>query len=118
LDAVVAGDVAYNGIHPWLAFTDHDKRLQWIASVEQVEALDPGIVVAGHKRPDAPDDDPAVILGGTKTYIRDFEQALAESHSAQALVDKMMARYGDLGNPYTLWTAAQAVFEQGQGASS
>jgi glyoxylase-like metal-dependent hydrolase (beta-lactamase superfamily II) len=25
---------------------------------------------------------------------------------------------GDLGNPYTLWTAAQAVFEQGQGASS
>ena len=63
-------------------------------------------------------DDPAAILGGTKTYIRDFEQALAESHSAQALVDKMMARYGDLGNPYTLWTAAQAVFEQGQGASS
>jgi hypothetical protein len=23
-----------------------------------------------------------------------------------------------LGNPYTLWTAAQAVFEQGQGGSS
>jgi hypothetical protein len=30
----------------------------------------------------------------------------------------MMALYGDLGNLYTLWTAAQAVFEQGQGASS
>ena len=29
----------------------------------------------------------------------------------------MMAVYGDLGNPYTLWTAARAVFEQGQGAS-
>jgi hypothetical protein len=28
------------------------------------------------------------------------------------------AVHGDLGNPYTLWTAAQAVFEQGQGASS
>jgi hypothetical protein len=83
---------------------------------EQVEALDPRIVVAGHKRPDAPDDDPAAILGGTKTYIRDFERSLAGSHSAQGLVDKMMARHGDLGNPYTLWTAAQAVFEQGQGA--
>jgi hypothetical protein len=34
------------------------------------------------------------------------------------LVDKMMALHGDLGNPYTLWTTAQGVFEQGQGAPS
>jgi glyoxylase-like metal-dependent hydrolase (beta-lactamase superfamily II) len=114
LDAVIAGDVAYNGIHQWLAQTDHEKRMQWIASVEQIEALDPKIVVAGHKRPDARDDDPATILGDTKTYIRDFEQSLSESHSAQELVDRMMVLHGDLGNPYTLWTAAQAVFEQGQ----
>ncbi len=118
LDAVIAGDLAYNGIHPWLAFTDYGKRMQWIASIGQVEALNPRIVVAGHKRPGAPDDDPAAILGGTKTYLRDFEQALSGSRSAQGLVDKMMAVHGDLGNPYTLWTAAQAVIEQGQGASS
>jgi len=30
----------------------------------------------------------------------------------------MMALYGDLGNPYTLWTAAKRRLEQGQGASS
>jgi hypothetical protein len=29
-----------------------------------------------------------------------------------------MAVHGDLGHPYTPWTAAQAVFEQSQGASS
>jgi hypothetical protein len=63
-------------------------------------------------------DDPAAILGGTKTYIRDFDRSLAGSHSAQALVDTMMDLHGDLGNPYTLWTAAQSVFEQGQGASA
>ncbi len=117
LDAVISGDVAYNGIHQWLAFTDHEQRMQWIASVEQVEALKPKIVVAGHKHPDARDDDPAAILGGTKSYIRDFDQSLSESHSAQELVDRMMLLHGDLGNPYTLWTAAQGVFEQGQGAS-
>ena len=116
--AVIAGDVAYNGIHQWLLRTDHDKRMQWIASVEQLEALKPKIVVAGHKRPDAHDDDPATILGDTKTYIRDFDQSLAESRSAQELVDKMMVLHGDLGNPYTLWTAAQGVFAQGQGATS
>ncbi len=29
----------------------------------------------------------------------------------------MMVLHGDLGNPYTLWTAALGVFEQGQGAT-
>jgi hypothetical protein len=96
--------------------TDHEKRMQWIASVEQIEAFDPKIVVAGLKRPDAQGDDPATILGDTKTYIRDFERSLSESHSPQELVDRMMVLHGDLGNPYTLWAAAQAVFEQGQEA--
>lgn len=115
LEAVVSGDVAYNGIHQWLAQTDHDSRMRWIASVERIEALQPKIVVAGHKRPEARDDDPRTILGDTKTYIRDFNQSLSESGSAQELVDKMMVQHGGLGNPYTLWTAAQSVFEQGQG---
>jgi glyoxylase-like metal-dependent hydrolase (beta-lactamase superfamily II) len=118
LDAVITGDVAYNGNHQWLAQTDHEKRMQWIASVEQIEALEPKIVVAGHKRPDARDDDTATILGDTKAYIRDFDRAVSESHSAQELVDKMIVLHGGLGNPYTLWTAAHGVFEQGQGASS
>ena len=99
-------------------YITHDKRMQWIASIEQIEALNPAIVVTGHKRPDAPDDDPAAVLGGTKTCIRDFDQSLSGSHSAQELVDKMMVLHGDLGNPYTLWTAAQSIFEQGPGASS
>ncbi len=116
LDAVIAGDVAYNGIHQWLAQTDHEKRMQWIASVEKIEALEPKIVVASHKRPDARDDDPAAILHNTRAYIRDFDRSLSESHSAQELVDRMMVLHGGLGNPYTLWTAAQGVFEQGQGA--
>lgn len=118
LDAVIAGDVAYNGIHQWLLSTDHEKRMQWIASIEKIEALKPKIVVAGHKRPGSRDDDPATILDNTKTYIRDFDRSLSESHSAQELVDKMITLHGGLGNPYTLWTAAQGVFQQGQGASA
>jgi len=117
LDAVVAGDVVYNGIHQYLAETDHEKRMRWIASIEQLEALDPRILVAGHRDPDARDDDPAAIIAGTKAYISDFERSLDESHSPQELVDRMMALHGDLGNPHTLWITAQSVFQQGQGAS-
>ena len=112
LAAVVAGDVVYNGIHQYFAETDHEKRIRWMASIEQVEALDPKILVAGHKDPNASDDDPAAIIAGTRAYIRDFERSLDQSHSPQELVDRMMALHGDLGNPHTLWITAQSVFQQ------
>ena len=41
LNAMIVGDVAYNGIHPWLAFTDHDKCMRWIASVEPSRGAGP-----------------------------------------------------------------------------
>src|SRR5437879_1039224 len=67
--------------------------------IEQIEALDPKTVVAGHKRPDARDDGVAAIFSGTKGYVRDFERALSEDHSAQELVDKMMILHGALATP-------------------
>lgn len=112
LDAVLAGDIVYNGIHQFMAETDHDKRAQWLASIDQVEALGPKLLVAGHMDPNARYDDPVSIYVGTRAYIRDFEQALAESNSAQELVDEMMALHGDLGNPHTLWASAAAAFAQ------
>lgn len=112
LDAVVGGDVAYNGIHCWLAQTDHEKREGWIASLDKIAALNPKIVVAGHKAPDARDDDPEAILTATKTYIRDFDKAVTESRTPQELIDKMMQLHGERGNPYTLWTAAEGVSSQ------
>jgi glyoxylase-like metal-dependent hydrolase (beta-lactamase superfamily II) len=53
--AVVAGDVVYNGVHMMTAETDDAGREAWIANLDQVAALDPKIVVAGHKRVGAPD---------------------------------------------------------------
>jgi glyoxylase-like metal-dependent hydrolase (beta-lactamase superfamily II) len=112
LHAVVGGDVAYNGIHCWLAQTDHEKRGAWIESLDRIAALSPKIVVAGHKDPQARDDDPQAIIDATKTYIRDFDQLVTESASPRVLIDKMMQRHGERGNPYTLWTAAYGVSKQ------
>jgi glyoxylase-like metal-dependent hydrolase (beta-lactamase superfamily II) len=116
LAAFIAGDVAYNGIHQWLAQTDHAKRMQWIASVEQIEALEPKVVVAGHKRPDARDDDPATILGGTRPTSATSTDRFPRAIRPRSWSNKMMVLHGDLGNPFTLWTAAQGVFEQGTGS--
>jgi glyoxylase-like metal-dependent hydrolase (beta-lactamase superfamily II) len=112
IDAVVGGDVAYNGIHCWLAQTDREKREGWIDSLDSIAALNPKIVVAGHKAPGARDDDPQAILEATKTYIRDFDRLVRESATPKALIDNMMQLHGERGNLYTLWTAAYGVSEQ------
>ncbi|MGZ3504563.1 MAG: MBL fold metallo-hydrolase [Vulcanimicrobiaceae bacterium] len=116
LDAVVGGDVAYNGIHCWLAQTDHDKREGWLAALDTIAALNPKILVGGHKDPQARDDDPPAILDATRTYIRDFDKFVTESGTPAGLIDKMMQRHGERGNPYTLWTAAYGVAQQLRGA--
>ena len=53
---IVAGDAVYNGIHPYLGETDTQSRLEWISTLDKLEALKPKAVIAGHKVPenDAP----------------------------------------------------------------
>ena len=40
---------------------------KWIASIDIIERLHPRIVVAGHKKPEAPDDYAEKILNGTRS---------------------------------------------------
>jgi glyoxylase-like metal-dependent hydrolase (beta-lactamase superfamily II) len=112
LDAVVGGDVAYNGIHCWLAFTDHNKREGWLSALDIIASLRPKTLVAGHKDPRARDDDPSAILSATRKYIRDFDAAVTKSATPQELIETMMHLHGERGNPYTLWVAADGVKEQ------
>ena len=118
LNAVVAGDVAYNKIHMWLAQTDHDARLAWISSIDKIAALSPRLVVAGHKAPGTRDDDLDEVIDSSKQYIADFDEAERQSASAQELVDRMVRLYGDRGNPFTLWNAAIEVFRARERAST
>jgi glyoxylase-like metal-dependent hydrolase (beta-lactamase superfamily II) len=108
LDVVIAGDVVYNGIHPWMYQSDHAQRMSWIDTLNQVEELAPTTIIAGHKEPHAPDDDAARTLEATRQYIRDFDAQVAASASGAQLVEAMTEKYPDLGNPYTLWLAAYA----------
>ena len=54
--AVVAGDVIYNGINPFLAESDAAGWHAWLESIAKVAELEPRLVVAGHKRAELADD--------------------------------------------------------------
>ena len=107
LDAVVAGDVIYNGIHPMLALTGPDEWRQWNASVEKIAALNPRTVVAGHKRPELPDD-VAATVAGTRDYIGHFINEVDDSADSRDMVARIQQRYPDHGNPSALLSAVTA----------
>jgi glyoxylase-like metal-dependent hydrolase (beta-lactamase superfamily II) len=104
---VVAGDAVYNGVHLFLADSNPQKRRDWIAALDKIEALRPRAVIAGHKRPGS-NDDPRIIEE-TRQYIRDFDRTVETAASAADLYDRMMALYPDRLNANALWVAARAA---------
>ncbi|HLZ66644.1 MAG TPA: MBL fold metallo-hydrolase [Aliidongia sp.] len=107
---IVGGDAVYNGIHPYLGETSAQSRLEWIATLDRLEALRPTAVVAGHKVPEN-DDDPR-ILGETRQYLRDFDRLNEATATARDLYDAMLEIYPDRVNPGSLWGAANAAKKQ------
>jgi glyoxylase-like metal-dependent hydrolase (beta-lactamase superfamily II) len=101
---LVGGDVVYNGIHPYLAETNTESRLEWISALDKVESLNPRTVIAGHKIPQNKDE--PRIIGETKQYLRDFNRLNEATASARQLYDAMLEIYPDRANPGSLWGAA------------
>jgi glyoxylase-like metal-dependent hydrolase (beta-lactamase superfamily II) len=104
---LVAGDVVYNEIHPFMAETTKQTRQEWITALDKLESLHPKSAVAGHKNPDNSDSPDNITA--TKKYLEDFEQLNNETSSAKELFDKMFALYPQRANPGSLWGAATNV---------
>ena len=103
LQTVLAGDIVFNHVHPWLAASDTAARRAWHASIQRLEALHPRAVVAAHKtRVDAPDSPD--LLGEMDHYLTDFDAALRTSANADSMIATMKQKYPD----YTLSELIQA----------
>lgn len=107
---LVGGDAVYNGIHLYLGETDMPSRLEWIATLDRLEALEPQTVIAAHKVPGA-EDHPRVI-GETRQYLRDFNRLEAATSTARELYDAMLELHPGRANPGSLWGAAKAAKPQ------
>jgi glyoxylase-like metal-dependent hydrolase (beta-lactamase superfamily II) len=107
---VVAGDVAYNGVHQYLLESEHGGVESWLAALDKVEALQPRAVVAGHKNRELPDD-PAIIEQ-TRQYLLDAQRLLAENLTPRAYFDKMTTLYSDRLNVGPVWYTAAALLSE------
>ncbi|MCQ9636698.1 MBL fold metallo-hydrolase [Chryseobacterium sp. WG23] len=104
---IVAGDAAYNGVHPYMAEGNPETWLQWIAALDKLESLAPQSVVAGHGRPEL--ENHPKIIQETKVYFQDFMRLNKETATARELFDRMMELHGDRVNPGSLWGGATAA---------
>jgi glyoxylase-like metal-dependent hydrolase (beta-lactamase superfamily II) len=112
---IAAGDVVYNGIHPYLGESSAQTRLQWIDALDKLGSLNARAVVAGHKIPDN-DDDPKAIAQ-TRQYLRDFIRLDEATDTPRQLFDAMIELYPDRANPGSLWGGANAAKRLGRNGS-
>jgi glyoxylase-like metal-dependent hydrolase (beta-lactamase superfamily II) len=105
LRAVVAGDIVFNGVHVWLANSNHASRQRWLRALDGLSARHPAIVVAGHKRDAATPDTPEAIAL-TRGYIAAFDTEADRTMESDTLVARMARRYPSLALPRILERAA------------
>lgn len=101
---VVAGDVAYNGVHLMLLEIGDTGLKSWLDALDRVTALHPAAVVADHKNKDLPDD-PA-ILDQTRQYLLEAQRLLGQRPSPREFFDQIVATYPERLNPAPVWYSA------------
>jgi glyoxylase-like metal-dependent hydrolase (beta-lactamase superfamily II) len=104
---VVAGDVAYNGVHQYLLESANGGINAWLHALNKVAALQPSAVVAGHKNKDLPDH--PIIISETRDYLLDAQRLLAGKPSPSEFFDHMIRLYPHRLNVGPVWYSAVAL---------
>jgi glyoxylase-like metal-dependent hydrolase (beta-lactamase superfamily II) len=103
--AVIAGDIVFSGAH----FVVPKMGQEWLQTLDQIAALHPAIVVAGHQIAGAPTD--ASTIEFMKQYMQYFDQAATASKSADELREKVKSRYPNLGLETLLDSGSRGRFQ-------
>tara|TARA_B100001123_G_scaffold444249_1_gene592564 strand:- start:418 stop:1230 length:813 start_codon:yes stop_codon:yes gene_type:complete len=108
IKTLIASDLIYDHAHAWLAAgKSPELRQAWLDALDQLEALNPVIVVPGH----APSDkhlSPASI-DYTRQYIKTFTTKMNETANSMELIAEMQRIYPDAGMMFALEFSAKIL---------
>lgn len=110
IDAIVTGDVAFNGFHLFLTHGKEDYRKEWLKSLEYLMSLKPKTVIAGHRAPGL-SASPA-SLQYSRDYLRAFEKAVSNSSTSEEITAEMKKNYPkaqDIMEDFVLSASAQVA---------
>ncbi|WP_449352081.1 MBL fold metallo-hydrolase [Streptomyces shaanxiensis] len=90
--ALLGGVLLFQQEHVWVADTPTPQsRTTWINLLDEMAALDPHLVVPGHRLPDTAAD--ASAITATRDYLITFEEELGKAADGAALTEALVARY-------------------------
>jgi glyoxylase-like metal-dependent hydrolase (beta-lactamase superfamily II) len=96
LKAVVGGVNVFAGLHVWTADTQTaEDRGAWLKKLDEIAALQPAVIIAGHAAPGQPQDVSQVAY--TRAYLQRFETELPQAPDSAALIRAMKAAYPTAG---------------------
>ena len=94
--SLVGGVLLFQGLHVWTADSaTPELRAEWIKVLDDLEALAPSYVVAGHRVADAPTD--LTAISHTRDYLELFEKTVDSSADAAEAEASLLAAYPDAG---------------------
>ena len=108
IKTIVAGDIIYRGVHAWTRETNVAQRKAWRHSLDELAALKPTTVIAGHKDPKQKDD--AGAIDATRAYLDAFDAAVASSRTSAEVQKKVKAKFPTAQLDIILQLGADAAF--------
>lgn len=94
--SLVGGVLLFEGLHVWTADSaTTELRTEWIRVLNDLEALEPAYVVAGHRLAGTPTDRTAIVH--TREYLELFEKTIEASADAAEAEALLLAAYPDAG---------------------
>lgn len=95
-NVVLGGVLVFQEEHVWTADTaTSEKRSAWIELLDQMQALNPELVIAGHRLPGTANDISGIEY--TRTYLETFEQILSASADGAATTASLIEKYPNSG---------------------
>ena len=89
--ALLGGVLLFQQEHVWVADTPTPgDRAAWIDLLDEMAALQPELVVPGHRLPGTAAD--ATAISATREYLLTFEEELAKATDGAALTEALVAR--------------------------
>jgi glyoxylase-like metal-dependent hydrolase (beta-lactamase superfamily II) len=98
LKAVVTGDIVFERVY--FGVPKDAARENWSKTIDQILALKPVIIIAGHQGPGAKNDMSAITF--MKKYIADWDANVAKSKTKEEMRANVLKQYPGLGMEFTL----------------
>lgn len=110
-NTLIAADTYYMGTHLFMIEANTpEARQAWMETIDFIKALNPDLVIPGHKAPDASLDNSLAGLDDLAKYIETYGNAVSTQNTAEEAMAVIQEAYPDYGLPFLLNMSLQAFY--------